>query len=89
MDKEEKTKLIKTLSNNFKNKEIYVIFTGAIDYTVTMHNIKFFVTNDLIILVNDNDKELHIDPFYIEDIKYINNTIDIQMLGDYNISIDC
>ena len=52
MNKEEKEKLIKTLSKNFKNREIYVIFTGAIDYTITMNNIKFFITKDLIILVN-------------------------------------
>ena len=88
MDKEERTKLIKTLSNNFKNKEIYIIFTGAIDYTVTMHNIKFFVTNDLIILVNEDDRELHIDPFYIEDIEYTSATINIKMCGDYVITID-
>ena len=88
MNKEEKEKLIKTLSKNFKNREIYVIFTGAIDYTITMNNIKFFITKDLIILVNEDDRELHIDPFYIEHIQYTKATIDLKMCEGYNIRID-
>lgn len=89
MNKQEKERLIKTLSNNFKNKEIYVIFTGAIsNYTITMNNIKFFVTKDLIILVNEDNRELHIDPFYIEDIKYTSHTIEVEMTGDYSLIID-
>lgn len=89
MNKQEKERLIKMLSNNFKNKEIYIVFTGAIsNYTIIMNNIKFFVTKDLIILVNEDDRELHIDPFYIEDIKYRNHTIKIEMTGEYSITID-
>lgn len=89
INKEDREKLIETLSKKFKNKEIYLIFDGAIShYTITMNNIKFFVTKDLIVLVNEDDKELHIDPFYVEDIKYKNNTIKIEMAGDYSIILD-
>ena len=88
INKEEKEKLIKTLSKNFKNREIYVIFTGALDYTITMNNIKFFITKDLIILVNEDDRELHIDPFYIEHILYNKDTIDLNICDGYIIRID-
>ena len=62
MKKEEVKELINTLSKNFKKKEINVIFSGAIDFIITMKNIKFFVTRDIIIIVDDNDKEFRIDP---------------------------
>ena len=53
-----------------------------------MNNIKFFITKDLIILVNEDDRELHIDPFYIEHIQYTKATIDLKMCEGYNIRID-
>lgn len=79
MKKEEVKELINTLSKNFKKKEINVIFSGAIDFIITMKNIKFFVTRDIIIIVDDNDKEFRIDPYYINDIEYKNNTIKLEM----------
>ena len=79
MKKEEVKELINTLSKNFKKKEINVIFSGAIDFIITMKNIKFFVTRDIIIIVDDNDKEFRIDPYYINDIEYKNNTIKLEI----------
>lgn len=79
MKKEEVKELINTLSKNFKKKEINVIFSGAIEFIITMKNIKFFVTRDIIIIVDDNDKEFRIDPYYINDIEYKNNTIKLEM----------
>lgn len=79
MKKEEVKELINTLSKNFKKKKINVIFSGAIDFIITMKNIKFFVTRDIIIIVDDNDKEFRIDPYYINDIEYKNNTIKLEM----------
>ena len=79
MKKEEVKELINTLSKNFKKKEINIIFSGAIEFIITMKNIKFFVTRDIIIIVDDNDKEFRIDPYYINDIEYKNNTIKLEM----------
>ena len=88
MKKEEVKELINTLSKNFKKKEINIIFSGAIEFIITMKNIKFFVTRDIIIIVDDNDKEFRIDPFYIDDIEFKNNTIKFEMEGYYTVQFD-
>jgi len=79
MRKEEVKTLVNKLSKDFKRKEINIIFSGAIEFTITMKNIKFFVTKDIIIIVNEDDKEFRVDPFYINDIEYKNNTIKLEM----------
>lgn len=79
MKKEEVKELVSKLSKDFKRKEINIIFTGTIEFTITMKNIKFFVTKDIIIIVSDDDREFRIDPYYINDIEYRNNTIKFEM----------
>lgn len=79
MKKEEVKELVGKLSKDFKKKEINIILNGAIEFTITMKNIKFFVTKDIIIIVSDDDKEFRIDPFYINNIEYRNNTITLEM----------
>lgn len=79
MKKEEVKELVRKLSKNFKKKEINIIFNGAIEFTITMKNIKFFVTKDIIIIVSDDDREFRIDPYYIKDIEYRNNNIKLEM----------
>lgn len=79
MKKEEVKELVSKLSKDFKRKEINIIFTGTIELTITMKNIKFFVTKDIIIIVSDDDREFRIDPYYINDIEYRNNTIKFEM----------
>ena len=79
MKKEEVKELVSKLSKNFKKKEINIIFNGAIEFTITMKNIKFFVTKDIIIIVSDDDREFRIEPYYIKDIEYRNNNIKLEM----------
>lgn len=79
MNKEEIRELISKLSKDFKKKEIYIIFEGAIEFTIKMKNIKFFVTKDIIIIIDENDKEFRIEPHYIDNIEYQNNTIKFEM----------
>ena len=79
MNKEEIKELISKLSKDFKKKEIYIIFEGAIEFTIKMKNIKFFVTKDIIIIIDENDKEFRIEPHYIDNIEYRNNTIKLEM----------
>ena len=62
-----------------QKKEIYIIFEGAIEFTIKMKNIKFFVTKDIIIIIDENDKEFRIEPHYIDNIEYRNNTIKLEM----------
>ena len=79
MNKEEVKELVNTLSKKFKRKEINIIFTGAIEFTIKMKNIRFFVTRDIIIIVNEDDTEIRIEPFYIDGIDYTNNVIKLDM----------
>ncbi len=84
MNKEEMKELISKLSKDFKKKEIYIIFEGAIEFTIKMKNIKFFVTKDIIIIVSDDYREFKIEPYYINNIEYKNNTIELEMERLYN-----
>lgn len=79
MKKEEVKELVRKLSKNYKKKEINIIFNGAIEFTITMKNIKFFVTKDIIIIVSDDDREFRIEPYYIKDIEYKHNNIKLEM----------
>ena len=88
MKKEQIKEIINILSKNFKNKEIDIIFDGAIEFVLKMKNIKFFITRDIIIIVDENDKEFRIDPYYIDDIEFKNNTIKIEMEGYYTVQFD-
>ena len=88
MKKEEVKQLITSLSRNFKRKEINIIFSGAIDFIITMKNIKFFVTKDIIIILDKNDNEFRVDTYYINNIKFKNNAIQLDMEGSYKIELD-
>lgn len=88
MKKEVVEKLIKTLSKKFKRTELNLIFNGAIELIVKMKNIKFFVTKDIIIIIDEEGKELHIEPFYIDNIEFKNNNIKFEMEGDFTIQLE-
>ena len=81
-------KLIKTLSRKFKRTELNLIFNGSIELIIKMKNIKFFVTKDIIIILDESGKELHIEPFYIDNIEFRNNNIKFEMEGDYTIQLE-
>ena len=81
-------KLIKTLSKKFKRAELNLIFNGSIELIVKMKNIKFFVTKDIIIILDEEGKEFHIDPFFIDNISFRNNNIEFEMEGDYTIQLE-
>lgn len=79
MKKEEVKQIISILSKSFKNKEINIIFNGAVEFIITMKNIRFFVSRDIIIIVSDDDRELRIDPYYIDKMEFKNNRIKFEM----------
>ena len=81
-------KLIKTLSRKLKRTELNLIFNGSIELIIKMKNIKFFVTKDIIIILDESGKELHIEPSYIDNIEFRNNNIKFEMEGDYTIQLE-
>ena len=88
MKEEVVEKLIKTLSKKFKRTELNLIFNGAIELIVKMKNIKFFVAKDIIIIIDEEGKELHIESFYIDNIEFRNKNIKFEMEGDYTIQLE-
>lgn len=88
MNKEETKRIIKLLNEKFKNKEIYINITGAIETTVIIPNMKYFISKNTIIFSNGEQAEFEIDPYWIEEIKVTNKSVKIDMEGGYSINID-
>ncbi len=88
MNKEETKRIIKLLNEKFKNKEIYINITGAIETTVIIPNMKYFISKNTMIFSNGEQAEFKIDPYWIEEIKVTNKSVKIDMEGEYSINID-
>lgn len=81
--------IIKILNNDFKNKNINVIFSGSIDTIIHIPKMRFFISKDTTVLYGEKNSQLKIDNYWIDSVKVQEKSIMFVMDSDFTITIDC
>lgn len=89
MKEKEIVEKIKTKVEEFQNSEVYVEFENAIQYNTTIKNCKIIVSDQKLILSNEENKDLIIELYYISDLEIYESTIKMVMENDITITITC
>lgn len=89
MKEKEIVEKIKTKVEEFQNSEVYVEFENAIQYNTTIKNCKIIVSDQKLILSNEENKDLIIELYYISDLEIYESTIKMVMENDLTITITC
>lgn len=87
MNKEEIQKL-KNKIIEFQNQDVYIELQQAIQYHITIKNAKVIVSNEKLIISDEQHQDFIIELQYLEDIEIDGNTIYIEMSNDIKITLD-
>lgn len=82
----EKIEELKKAIENYQAKEISINLNGAIETSLSMDNVKIYVTNERFIISGKNDIVIDLDN--VDDFEVVNNIIKIIINGEILATID-
>ncbi len=85
----EKIEKLKSKLVDFQNKDVYVELQQSIQYHVMICNCKIIVSNQKLIISDEQQQDLIIELHYLEDIKIEDSAIYMEMSNDVTIILDC
>lgn len=88
MNNKQIKEIIKIFNKNFKRKDIIVTFLGSIETYIKIPNLKFFLTQDIMILTDGKNKELKIELYWVNDVNIQEKKIIFEMESDYMVCIE-
>lgn len=86
--KKEEFQVLKNKINELNNKDIYIEFQDALEYYITIYKGKILISKNRLFITNQNKIDILIDLSYLDSIKYINNTIILQLWNNLKIILD-
>lgn len=89
MKEKEIVEKIKNKIEEFQNSEVYVEIENAIQYQTTIKNCKIIVSDQKLILSDEEKKDLIIELYYITKLEVYESTIKMVMENDLTITITC
>lgn len=89
MKEKEIVEKIKNKIEEFQNSEVYVEIENAIQYQTTIKNCKIIVSDQKLILSDEEKKDLIIELYYITELEVYESTIKMVMENDLTITITC
>lgn len=89
MKEKEIVEKIKSKVEEFQNSEVYVEIENAIQYQTTIKNCKIIVSDQKLILSDEEKKDLIIELYYISELEVFESTIKMVMENDLTITITC
>lgn len=89
MKEKEIIETIKNKIEEFQDSEVYVEFENAIQYQTTIKNCKIIVSDQKLILSDEEKKDLIIELYYISELEVYESTIKMIMENDLTITITC
>lgn len=87
MNKEEIDKL-KNKIIEFQNQDVYIELEQAIEYHTTILKAKVIVSNEKIIISDEQHQDFIIELKYLDEIEIEGNSIYMDMTNDIRITLD-
>lgn len=87
MNKEEIQKLKEKIIE-FENQDIFIEIQEAIQYHITIYQAKIIVSNEKLIISDQQHQDLMIELQYLEDVRIEGNTIDLEFSNFIKITLD-
>lgn len=88
MSNEEVKKVIQIFNKKFRNKTVNIIFAGTLEQTLSIKNFRYFISKNSMILLDKHEEILKIDLDWLNDLKFRDNSVKLNMESDYSITID-
>lgn len=87
MNKEEIKKL-KEKMKEFENQDIFIKLENAIQYHTTINNASIIVSDEKLIVSDEQEQDFIIELHYLEELEEDGNTIYIEMSNDLTITLE-
>ncbi len=73
---------------DFQNQDVYIELQQSIQYHITIYHSKIIVSNEKLIISDEQHQDFIIELQYLEDIEIDGNTIYMEMSNDIKITLD-
>lgn len=87
MNKQEIEKL-KEKIKEFENQDIFIEIQEAIQYHITIYQAKIIVSNEKLIISDQQHQDLMVELQYLEDVRIEGNSIDLEFSNFIKITLD-
>lgn len=87
MNKEEIKKL-KEKMKEFENQDIFIKLENAIQYHTTINNANIIVSDEKLIVSDEQEQDFIIELHYLEELEEDGNTIYLNMSNELRITLD-
>lgn len=84
----EKIKKLKEKMKEFENQDIFIKLENAIQYHTTINNANIIVSDEKLIVSDEQEQDFIIELHYLEELEEDGNTIYIEMSNDLTITLE-
>ena len=84
----EKIKKLKEKMEEFENQDIFIKLENAIQYHTTINNANIIVSDEKLIVSDEQEQDFIIELHYLEELEEDGNTIYIEMSNDLTITLE-
>lgn len=84
----EKIKKLKEKMKEFENQDIFIKLENAIQYHTTINNANIIVSDEKLILSDEQEQDFIIELHYLEELEEDGNTIYLNMSNELRITLD-
>lgn len=79
---------IKEKIKEYKGEDLYVEFSGAINYYFVIHESNLLVSNEFLVISDGKQENLYIEMCYIDDVKINDNCMVLETSNEITIKFD-
>lgn len=84
----EEIKKLKEKMKEFENQDIFIKLENAIQYHTTINNANIIVSDEKLIVSDEQEQDFIIELHYLEELEEDGNTIYIEMSNDLTITLE-
>ena len=84
----EEIKKLKEKMKEFENQDIFIKLENAIQYHTTINNAKIIVSDEKLIVSDEQEQDFIIELHYLEELEENENTIYLVMSNDLTITLE-
>ena len=86
--KREKIKKLKEKEKEIEKQDIFIKLENAIQYHTTINNANIIVSDEKLIVSDEQEQDFIIELHYLEELEEDGNTIYIEMSNDLTITLE-
>lgn len=84
----EEIKKLKEKIKEFENQDVFIKLENAIQYHTTINNAKIIVSDEKLIVSDEQEQDFIIELHYLEELEENENTIYLVMSNDLTITLE-